>query len=357
MMRPVFVVSLPLLLATACQSPGTDGPSTASERTVSGNRQSDTHNFEEVAPGVYFATGTETVRLGSNAMVVVNQEDVLLVDSHITPDAARELIKSVAAVTAKPVRYLVNTHFHFDHANGNQVFPEGVEIIGHEYTRERLLADPRKEPAYLVIGSEAYENRVIAAMEETLATADDQQRESLQGQLATLRRHVTALGELEPTPPTTTLVRKLTLFRGSREIQMHHLGRGHTGGDVVVFLPAEKVVFTGDLLYSSAPYLGDAFPEEFIQTLEKLKDLDFDLILPGHGPLVRDRSEIDFTQAYLRKYWGQVKRFYEEGLSVEEALAELDLAEYDQYAAFQSGRPEVRELEVRGMYDRLSEGQ
>ena len=357
MTQTISCISLALVLVTACQGPGSKAPSPASGKAALVNSQSETHTFEEVAPGVFFATATGTVRVGSNAMVVVNQEDVLLVDSHITPDAARELIRSVTAITDKPVRYVVNTHFHFDHANGNQIFPEGVEIIGHEYTRKRLLRDIRLEPSYIVIGSETYENQVIAALEEKLATADSQVHESLQGQLAMLKRHVKALGEVEPTPPNTTILHKLTLFRGSREIQIHHLGRGHTGGDVVVFLPDEKVVFTGDLLYASAPYLGDAFPSEFIQTLEKLKELDFDLILPGHGPIVRDRSKINFTQEYLRKYWDQVKRFHEKGLSVKEALARLDLAEYDQYAAFQFGRPEVRELEVRGMYQLLIDGE
>ena len=148
----------------------------------------------------------------------------------------------------------------------------------------------------------------------------------------------------------------MTLYRSSREIQIHHLGRGHTGGDVVVLLPEEKVVFTGDLLYAGAPYLGDGYANEFPETLEKLKQLDFDVAVPGHGPLVRDRAQIDFNQEYLRKYWSQVKASHDEGLSLEEAIAKLDMSGYEAFAAFQFGRPEVRKLEVRRMYHLLEGG-
>ncbi len=118
-----------------------------------------------------------------------------------------------------------------------------MEIIGHEYTRERLLGDVLLEPSYKVIASPAYKTRVLAALEEELRTTEAGDRETMELKLVTLKRDLKALGKVAPTPPNTTLVRKLTLSRGSREIQIHHSGRGHTGGDVVVF--------TGDLLLAS----------------------------------------------------------------------------------------------------------
>ena len=347
----------PLLLMSCGGGSAPNADNAGAEGAPPDGLKSETHVFEEIGPGIYFATGTGKVNVGSNAMVVVNEDDVVLVDSHITPDAARELIASVAAVTDKPIRYLVNSHFHYDHAHGNQEFPDGVEIIGHEYTRQRLLGDVLNEPTYSVIGSPEYQESVVASLEDKLEGADAETRESLEAQITTLKRHISALGEVEPTPPNTTLVRKMTLHRGAREIEIHHLGRGHTGGDVVVLLPAEKIVFTGDLFYMGAPYLGDGYANEFPQTLEKLKQLDFDIAVPGHGPLIRDRSRIDYNQEYLRKYWSQVKASHDQGLSLEEALAKLDLSGYEQFAAFQFGRPEVRELEVRRMYHLLGGGE
>ena len=346
-----------LLLLSCGGGPTPYGSDAGAEGAPGGGLKSDTHVFEEIASGVYFATGAGPVNVGSNAMVVVNEHDVLLVDSHITADAARELIASVATLTDKPIRYLVNSHFHFDHAHGNQEFPEGVEIIGHEYTRQRLLGDVLNEPTYSVIGGPEYQESVVASLQEQLDGADAATRQSLEAQITTLKRHITGLKEVEPTPPNTTLVRKMTLYRSSREIQIHHLGRGHTGGDVVVLLPEEKVVFTGDILYAGAPYLGDGYANEFPETLEKLKQLDFDVAVPGHGPLVRDRAQIDFNQEYLRKYWSQVKASHDQGLSLEEAIAKLDMSDYDMFAAFQSGRPEVRKLEVGRMYHLLEGGE
>src|SRR5262245_19137404 len=92
------------------------------------------HRFQQIAPGVYGAVGTGTVSVVSNSCVIVNAEDVLIVDSHVSPEAARVLLREIKTITDKPVRFLVNTHFHYDHANGNQVFNAPIDIIGHEFT-------------------------------------------------------------------------------------------------------------------------------------------------------------------------------------------------------------------------------
>lgn len=345
-----------LVLAVACAPvdppPESESPSAAAELTTVGDRlESESHALEEVAPGVYFATATGRVNLVSNAMIVVNDDHVLVVDSHITPDAGDGLVATVRGLTDKPIRYLVNSHYHFDHAHGNQSFPDDTQIIGHEYTRAKLLGDPLSESTYQVIGSVEYEESVIAALEERLDGASE--RETLEAQIAMMKRHVESLRDVEPTPPDVTLLNKLTLFRGGREIQLLHLGRGHTGGDVVTYLPAEGIVFTGDLFYAGAPYLGDGFADEFPKTLQKLKDLEPRIIVPGHGPLVTDLAQIDFAQNYLRRYWSQVSDAFAQGLSVDDAQQSVDMSEYQEYAAFQVTRPEVMRLEVARMYELL----
>ncbi len=349
-------IALALITALAACGPVADRSTAVAEPSAT---SSESHVLEEIAPGVYFASasGTGKVNLASNAMVVVNADDVLVVDSHITPDAARGLIEAVRSVSEKPIRFLVNSHYHFDHAHGNQAFPPEIAIIGHEYTRDKLLGDPLSEATYQTIGSPQYESVVIAALEARVGeAADAESKASLEAQLQTLRRHVAALSEVDPTPPNVTLDSKMSLFRGDREIRIIHLGRGHTGGDLVVLLPKERIVFTGDLFYDGAPYLGDSFPAEFVDTLDRLKELDFDVAVPGHGPLVRDRSKIDRNQEYLRSYWRQVSQAHAEGLTAEQAADRLDLTGYEQFAAFQLGRREVLMLEVNRMYHLLSGG-
>ena len=100
--------------------------------------ESDSHRFTEIAEGVWHGVGTGSVHVMSNVMVLVGEFDTLVVDSHVTGAASRSLLESLPVITDKPVRYLVNSHYHFDHAHGNQSFPREEEIIGHSFTRQKL---------------------------------------------------------------------------------------------------------------------------------------------------------------------------------------------------------------------------
>ena len=97
------------------------------------------YRFQQIVPGVYSAIGTGTLNVGSNSAVVVNGDDVLIVDSHISPESARVMLKEIKTITDKPVRFLVNTHFHFDHTNGNQVF--GPPVVARSRTGSRRTAE------------------------------------------------------------------------------------------------------------------------------------------------------------------------------------------------------------------------
>ena len=140
------------------------------------------------------------------------------ITKNISPEAARALIASVKTLTPKPIRTVVNTHYHYDHANGNQVFDKDVEIIGHEFTRKKLLGDVLHEATYLNNGSPATQQRGIATLETQIAKATGDEKVKLEGRLGMLKRHIQELAEVRPTPPNVTLTSKLTLHRGSREI-------------------------------------------------------------------------------------------------------------------------------------------
>jgi glyoxylase-like metal-dependent hydrolase (beta-lactamase superfamily II) len=111
----------------------------------------------------------------------------------------------------------------------------------------------------------------------------------------------------------------MTLVRGSREIQIRFLGRAHTDGDVVVFLPKERMIATGDMITSALSYTGDAFVEEWPATLEAVMGLDFDAVLPGHGNVFKGKDHIRNLQAYWRDFHQQAMSFRKQGLSPEEA--------------------------------------
>jgi glyoxylase-like metal-dependent hydrolase (beta-lactamase superfamily II) len=287
--------------------------------------QSKAFNFVRIADDIYHAVGTGAMTVGCNGAVIINATDVLVVDSHISAPAAAALRDELKSITPKPIRFVVNTHFHFDHAHGNEIYGPEVEIIGHEYTRAQLAGGASKS-------GRSYASFVgtlpdqIAQVKQRAAAASAAERATLEAQAGIMERHYTASEAVTPTPPTVTLREALTLYRGGREIRMLFLGRGHTGGDVVVHLPRERVIATGDLLAGQSPgYLGDAYVLDWIATLEKLKSVDFDIVLPGHGDAFTGKAKIDQWQAYLRDFWSQAQASRTAGVSAEEASKRIDL--------------------------------
>jgi glyoxylase-like metal-dependent hydrolase (beta-lactamase superfamily II) len=287
--------------------------------------QSKAFSFVRITDDIYHAVGTGALTVGCNGAVIINDTDVLVVDSHISPPAAAALGDELKAITPKPIRFVVNTHFHFDHAHGNEIYGPGVEIIGHEFTRAQLASGAsRSGRSYAsFVGTLPAQ---VEQMKRRAASAAAGEREKIEAQIGIMERHYTASEAVTPTPPTLTLSETMTLHRGGREIRLLFLGRGHTGGDVIVHLPKERIVATGDLLAGQSPgYLGDAYVVEWIATLENLKSVDFDTVLPGHGDAFKGKEKIDHWQAYLKEFWSQVQARHRNGMGAEEASKQIDL--------------------------------
>jgi glyoxylase-like metal-dependent hydrolase (beta-lactamase superfamily II) len=281
--------------------------------------------FNRIADGVHLAIGTGSLVVMSNATIVEGDREVLVVDSHVTPGGAWALRKELAEVTSKPIRYVVNSHFHFDHSHGNQIYGPEVDIIGHQFAREMIVAGKSIDsPAHdFFVGGVP---NAIKTLEERLKTADDEKtRAQIETQLAVQRNHLEGTKAVKPTPPNVTITQSMTLHLGPREVRILHLGRGHTAGDVVVYLPKERVVATGDLLVEQTSYMGDAYFTDWIQTIETLKGLDFDTVLPGHGRAFTGKAKLDHWQAYLRDFWAQAQKFHKAGVPWEQAAQQVDL--------------------------------
>lgn len=307
----------------------------------------DTHRFTEIRNGIYLAQTTDPV-FNSNSLVIVNDEDVVLVDSHVTPAKARELIAAVATLTSNPITALINSHHHWDHAHGNQEFSD-IPIIGHEFTYMKLAASPLDEPTYTrgLAGNDA---RLHQLRDQIASTADETERNRLQTDLELFAAHVQDFEEITPVPPTVTMKTRMTLYRGRREIQILFLGRAHTGGDVAVYFPADKVVFTGDMALAGPSFLGDGFVDEWPQTLDNLKALDFDIFIPGHGGPVEDLNRIDLVQNYYRDLWQKATLKHQAGIGVDEASRTIDLTNHSEIPIRQIG---VSPLTVLRVYERL----
>ena len=285
-------------------------------------------NFEKIADGVYYATASGAMITGSNDVVIVNDDDVMLVDAGVTPAVARALVQDVKLLTDKPVRWLVNTHFHYDHTDGNSIFGPEVQIIGHEYVRQAILNLDVLHREPFKTAQANLPDQIEALKKQVSAEKDAQQRATLQQQLAATEAEQKQFAEIKPTPPTMTYASNLTLIRGRREIRLLFLGRGHTPGDTVVFLPKERIVCTGDLMESRPAYMGDGIFDEWITTLDALKKLDFDTVLPGHGVPFHEKSLITAYQSYLKDLTAQVAKLRSQGMTADQAAQKVDLTSH-----------------------------
>ena len=247
----------------------------------------DLFEFTPVADGVYAAVAAPRYKVNSNAAVILTNDGVVVVDSHSKPSAAQALYKEIQGVTKQPIRKVINTHFHWDHWQGNQVYAAAfptLEIITSERTKENLLSPDAGNG-----GLAAIERQRAAVPKEIEKLKDDiqkatspEQKARLEANLQQAEAYLEELQHLKPVLPTRTVASTATLHESGREIQLLLLGRGHTDGDVFIYLPKEKVVVTGDALIDWMPFLNDGFPEEWVETLTALEQFDFTHIIPGH---------------------------------------------------------------------------
>jgi len=282
----------------------------------------DLFELKKVADGVYAAVAAARYKVNSNAAVIVTDDGVVVVDSHSKPSAARALYTEIQGITKKPVRKIVNTHFHWDHWQGNEVYKAanpGLEIVASQRTQENLTR------ADAGVGGVPYIEKQLGALPGEIDKLKDDARRAtdpttkarIEANLEQAEAYLSELKQLRPTLPTRTVSTTVNLREQGREIQLHLLGRGHTDGDLYVYLPKEKVVATGDALIDWMPFLNDGYPEEWVQTLSALEKLDFTHIIPGHGEVV-PKAHLTFFRGYLTDLIAAVKKAAGEGATLEE---------------------------------------
>jgi glyoxylase-like metal-dependent hydrolase (beta-lactamase superfamily II) len=204
----------------------------------------------ELATGVY-ARLHEGL---TNGGIIVGDEGVLLVDSLRVPSFARRLIEDVRKLTDKPIRYVIDTHSHWDHSWGNEEFPDST-IIGHANCRAEMLDLEARE---------WWMNRVVSSGESWSEEAKT----------------------VNVTPPNLTFDEKMSLYFAGRRIDLLYLGRAHTSGDVFIHLPDDRLLFTGDVAQDGGvPFMLDGYLEDWVGTDTRLAELDCERFMAGHGPI------------------------------------------------------------------------
>jgi glyoxylase-like metal-dependent hydrolase (beta-lactamase superfamily II) len=197
-----------------------------------------------------------------------------------------------------------------------EVYPAGypdAEIVTNQITREamRLRGLKRIQDHVRQMPGD------IAKLEAAVARAAGDERTRLARDLALAKAYLAEVSALRPALPTVTFEHTMRLYRRDREIQLLHLGRAHTEGDVFAYLPKEKIVITGDAVIGWTPFMGDGYPEDWSGTLDRLAQLDFTHLIMGHGA-VAGRDWLETFRSYIREMVAAVRVEVAAGATLDE---------------------------------------
>jgi cyclase len=305
--------------------------------------------IKKVKDNVYFAYRPEPLRnfVEGNVTIIINDDDVVVVDAGGAPAAARNVIAEIKKLTPKPVRYVINTHIHKDHRFGNQEYVKqfpGVEIIAHPGVREVIART-----------SDQYMTSLLKRIEEPQRQVEDEiqrlRKEDKPGNqkvIAHLARFINQdihairreYRTVINTPPTLTVDRKLILHRGRRTIEILFLGHGDTEHDLVVYLPDDKVICSGDMVVHPFPYGFSEQPLEWSKTLGKLAEFDFEYLIPGHGEVQHGKAYLRAIESLLQSVQAQVKDGIAVGADLETVRKKVNLSTFEK--EFAGGDPVYR---------------
>jgi glyoxylase-like metal-dependent hydrolase (beta-lactamase superfamily II) len=275
-------------------------------------------DIKKVADGVHVAVAAPAYKVNCNTAIIESDDGVVIVDTHSKPSAARLIVQELRGLTTKPVRYVVNTHFHWDHWHGNEVYPAAypnAEIITNQITREAMATKGLKRIQDHIRQGPGE----IAQIKADLAVAGSgERRAQLADDLKQAEAYQAEVTAMKPALPTMAFDRTMKLYRRDREIHLLYLGRAHTEGDVFVYLPKEKVVITGDAVIGWTPFMGDGYPEDWAATLDRLAELDFTHMIMGHGE-VAGRDWLRTFRGYVHDMVEAVRTEVMRGATLEEA--------------------------------------
>ena len=271
-----------------------------------------TYTVTDLGNGVHSLTWNQkpgTFAIG-NSTFIVGDDDVIVVDSGFSRATGQAILEGLRKVTTKPVSFVINTHWHSDHIFGNQVFRQAfpsARFVAHPATREGIITgeveyrDANRPKTQLRI-DELKAKATLTPQETQELRQAEMQVESWQGDYVL---------------PDLLVESKLTIMQGKRQVHVIHLGEANTKGDVVVHLPAERIVISGDMAITPMQFAFGSSPRKWIGTLDRLAAIDAAMIVPGHGPRQTDRRYIADLQAMLRAVVEQVDAGIKAGLTLE----------------------------------------
>jgi len=270
----------------------------------------------EIARGVHlFSTKSYgDVGLDGNSIAVLSSAGVLVFDSNGTPAASAAVLAEIRKLTDKPVRYVINSHWHWDHWYGTETylkaFPD-VRIVAHEKTRA-LMSGPAIE--FNRPGVETQLPAYISGLERRAASDP-----SLAPLLAEDRFFLEQKQSVQLAYPNVTFTDRMDIDMGERHIEVLNYGRGVTPGDAFVYLPAERILLLGDLIVNPVTFALSGYPSEWLHVLERIDTLDTAIMVTGHGAPLKDKALLRATMDVMRMVLREGRIAKEKGLTPDQA--------------------------------------
>lgn len=293
---------------------------------------------------------------GGNVGFAVTTEGVVVVDDQFA-DLAPGIAEQIKSVTSQPIRFLINTHHHGDHTGGNAFFIKMTTIVAHENVRKHMLAQPQE-----TIENGARRIQTLEAQIAKLQKDDPNSKElpTLTQQLEATRKSVEtarAIKVSEIPAPNLTFNREIRMYLGGKEVQVFHVKRGHTDGDSVIYFAKDRVLHMGDLFFHKViPFIDRAHgasTAEWIETIDAVvaRVDPATKVIPGHGE-VTTVDELKAFKQYFIDLRAAVKKAVDSGMTREQAVKEVKLAQYASYTGYEQRFP----ANVGVVFDELKAG-
>jgi glyoxylase-like metal-dependent hydrolase (beta-lactamase superfamily II) len=293
-------------------------------------QQMEHFRMEKINDRVYAFIGSDPTLdwVDGNSYAILTDDGVFVVDSHQPPIVAEANIDEIRKLTDKPIKYLLNTHWHGDHNTGNFVFKReypDIQIIAHTKTREILV---RRMPQWVVEARNGEYAKYIKMFDSLLAVgkgfsgrsldATDSLRLNRCNEL--LRKYDLDVRRDTAVLPFVTFNNRLTIHLGGVEIQIRHDCRANTPGDAYVWLPQDSILITGDILVHPIPYPFGSFFDEWVTQLDTMLALHPKVICPGHGDVMHDTEYMQTVRDLFATIWSQGKAAFDRGITTPDSL-------------------------------------
>ena len=294
--------------------------------------------FEELAPGVWAGVRADSPRFPvmGNATFVISSEGVVVFDGGGMPTMSEQLIEEIRSLTDKPVTHVVTSHWHGDHNFGVFRFAEeypDVQFVAHEFTRDVMNSSRinyiDRGPGFVERNRVEFEKIIESGVDSEGNTSNQVDRDIYKRILADGEAIEADAVRAKVTPPDIVFTERYVIESGDRTIELLHLGHANTAGDIVMWLPDERIVATGDIVVLPSPYAFNMPPRPWAQTLRNLNELDYNILVPGHGEVQRNADYVDLLIEVADTIANQRDDLLAQDKTVEEVQELLDFSAFE----------------------------